>query len=138
MKTRGACYCGAIRYEAELDENRVGICHCRDCQIFSGSAFRMATRVEIEDFVIVSGTPKYFIKTAESGNRRRMAFCGDCGTHICSVPLDMSEPGGYVSLRVSSCEDFASMKPAAEIWCDSRVSWVAPVEGAVQFPKGPF
>ena len=60
MKTRGACYCGAIRYEAELDENRIGVCHCRDCQIFSGSAFRMATRVEFDDFTITGGTPKYF------------------------------------------------------------------------------
>ena len=137
MKTRGACYCGAIRYEAVLDENRIGICHCRDCQIFSGSAFRMATRVEIEDFAITGGTPKYFTKTADSGNRRRMAFCGDCGTHICSVPMNMDEPGAYVSLRVSSCDDFAKMKPAAEIWCDSRVSWVDPVDGALQFPKGP-
>ena len=137
MKTTGACHCGAIHFEAEVDENRISICHCRDCQILSGSAFRTAARVEPSKFVITRGTPKFYDKIADSGATRRMAFCGDCGTHICSLPMNMDEPGGYISLRVSSCEDFARMKPAAEIWCDSRVSWVAPDEGAAQFPKGP-
>jgi hypothetical protein len=32
--------------------------------------------------VLHSGTPKSYVKTAESGNKRRHAFCGDCGTPI--------------------------------------------------------
>ncbi|MFZ3035567.1 MAG: GFA family protein [Parvibaculum sp.] len=137
MNTRGACYCGAIKYEAEFDETRVAICHCRDCQIFSGSAFRIATRVGPAKFTITSGAPKFYDKITDSGATRRMAFCGDCGTHICSMPLDMTEPGSFISLRVSSSQDFAKMNPVAEIWCDSRVSWLDLVKGATQFPKQP-
>ena len=40
MDITGQCFCGAIQYEATVNEQMVGICHCRDCQIFSGSAFR--------------------------------------------------------------------------------------------------
>ena len=40
MKVDGACHCGHIRYEAEVDPAIVVICHCTDCQTLSGSAFR--------------------------------------------------------------------------------------------------
>ena len=31
MKVDGACHCGSIRYEAEVDPAKVIICHCTDC-----------------------------------------------------------------------------------------------------------
>ena len=37
MHITGACHYGAISYEAEIDPATVGLCHCTDCQIFSGS-----------------------------------------------------------------------------------------------------
>ena len=40
MKITGGCHCGAITYEAEVDAERVALCHCTDCQTLSGSAFR--------------------------------------------------------------------------------------------------
>lgn len=137
MKTKGACHCGAIHYEADFDETRISICHCRDCQILSGSAFRTAARVEPAKFSITKGTLKLYDKIADSGATRRMAFCDTCGTHICSLPTDPTEPGSFVSLRVASSEDFSKMKLTGEIWCDSRVSWLNPIVGAAQIPKQP-
>lgn len=40
MKIDGACHCGDIRFEAEVDPGKVLICHCSDCQTLSGSAYR--------------------------------------------------------------------------------------------------
>ena len=45
MKVDGACHCGELAYEAEIDPERIGVCHCVDCQILSayrctGSASR--------------------------------------------------------------------------------------------------
>jgi hypothetical protein len=36
MKVDGACHCGEIAYQAEVDPNTVGICHCTDCQTLAG------------------------------------------------------------------------------------------------------
>ena len=36
MHITGGCFCGEITYEADIDENAVGVCHCRDCQILAG------------------------------------------------------------------------------------------------------
>jgi hypothetical protein len=34
--------CGAIRYECSTEPLAMGICHCRDCQRATGSAFAAA------------------------------------------------------------------------------------------------
>jgi hypothetical protein len=133
----GGCFCGAIEYRATLDESMVGICHCRDCQIFSGSAFRMTGVVAPADFEFVKGTPKYFDKTAASGQVRRMAFCGECGTHLCSVPVDAKEAGSFVSLRLASAREFHQFKPAMELFCAARLPWLSAVDGTAQFPAMP-
>jgi hypothetical protein len=37
MKIDGRCHGGYITYEAEIDPEKVMICHCADCQDLSGS-----------------------------------------------------------------------------------------------------
>lgn len=131
MKVTGSCFCGVIEYEAELDPKGVGICHCRDCQIFSGSAFRTSGIVSPEKFRFTAGSPRLFEKTADSGAVRKMAFCGDCGTHLCSLPA--GDSGGFVSIRIASCRQFHLLKPGAEFFCNSRVPWLHGLEGTVAF-----
>ena len=35
----GGCLCGKVRYSAEAEPIFAGVCHCRNCQKESGSAF---------------------------------------------------------------------------------------------------
>lgn len=135
MDITGQCFCGAIHYEASVDPGRIGICHCRDCQIFSGSAFRTAAVVARGDLRFTRGTPRTFEKTSERGTVRDMAFCGVCGTHLCSLPP--GDEDGFVSLRIASSHQFDRLRPVIEIFCDARVAWLAPLEGTFQAPKMP-
>ena len=41
MKVEGQCHCGGIAYEADVTLGTIRICNCADCQMLSGSAFRM-------------------------------------------------------------------------------------------------
>ena len=77
MIVHGACQCGAVAYEAEVDPAKAVVCHCIDCQMLSGAPFRASVPAKIEDFRFTKGQPKTYVKTAESGNRRVQAFCGD-------------------------------------------------------------
>jgi hypothetical protein len=88
MKIDGACHCGSITYEAEADPEMTGICHCTDCQTLSGSAFRSVVPSRHGSFKLISGEPKIYVKTAESGIKRQQAFCPDCGTPIYSTTVD--------------------------------------------------
>ncbi|SRR5258708_2563202 len=90
MKIDGHCHCGQITFEAEVDPNAVLICHCTDCQTLTGSAYRAVISAPAAHFVLRTGLPKSYVKTAESGNKRRHAFCGNCGTPIYACAVDKS------------------------------------------------
>jgi hypothetical protein len=41
MHIDGQCHCGRVTYQAEIDPERVSICHCTDCQALTGSPYRV-------------------------------------------------------------------------------------------------
>jgi len=88
MSMTGQCLCGAVKYKCSADPVISGNCHCRDCQILSGGAFRWGVLVRGEDFRLLSGQPKIFVKTAANGNRRALAFCGECGSPLYGAAAD--------------------------------------------------
>src|SRR5262249_44555415 len=96
MHVDGQCLCGALEYEAEVDPATAHICHCTDCQTLSGSAFRTTVYVT-GGFRFLKGEPRTYVKIADSGNRRVLAFCPTCGTSVYSRPEDGKE--GYFGLR---------------------------------------
>jgi len=137
MHINGSCFCGAIEYKAEIDEDRIGLCHCRDCQIMSGRPFRMSSGTDPSKVQITKGTPAHFEKTADSGFVRRMSFCDKCGTHLFAEPLDKGEDGAFTSVRLATCDQFSQLKPIAELYCNSKVPWLPEFGGTLKFPKMP-
>jgi hypothetical protein len=123
MKVEGRCHCGAINYEAEIDPEAVRICHCTDCQTLTGSAYRVNVQTPSASFVLRSGQPKIYIKTAESGNRRAHAFCPDCGTPIYAAAEGPSPPN--FALRVGTLKQRRELKPTRQIWSRSQLPWAA-------------
>jgi hypothetical protein len=120
MKVHGACHCGTIAYEAEVDPTRVTVCHCRDCQVLSGAAFRASVPAAIQDFCLLRGAPKRYIKTAESGNRRVQVFCGDCGTPLYAAD---AEGAKNYNLRVGPFAERGALPPQRQIWCEATLAW---------------
>jgi hypothetical protein len=120
MKVEGACYCGAIAYEAEVDPATVGLCHCTDCQELTGSPYRVSVPAPAATFKMLRGEPKTFIKTAESGNKRRHAFCGNCGSPVYAAAPE--NPTSY-TLRVGNMRQRANLAPQRQIWCRSALPW---------------
>ncbi len=120
MIVHGACHCGAIAYEAEVDPARAVICHCIDCQTLSGAAFRASVPARVEDFRLLKGAPRTYVKTAESGNRRIQAFCGDCGSPFYSAD---AEGAKTYNLRIGVMAERAALPPQREIWCESALPW---------------
>lgn len=133
MEINGGCFCGQITYRAQLDPSRVLLCHCRDCQIFAGTAYRMSGIVKPADFSITSGEPRIFEKRAESGAVRLMAFCAACGTHLCSLPADPANATAFVSIRIGTSQQFHELQPATEIFTASRVPWLQTNTGCAEF-----
>jgi hypothetical protein len=130
MHIDGACHCGAITFNAEIDPSRVMVCHCTDCQVLSGAPFRAVVVAPIGKFA-VRGTPKSYIKVAQSGNRRAQMFCGECGT-----PLFATAPENATSvvIRLGCVTQRAELRPSAQIWQHSALPWLS---GLTSIPGSP-
>jgi hypothetical protein len=120
MKIDGHCHCGQIAFEAEIDSAAINICHCADCQRLSGSAFRANVSAPAESFKL-TGNPKTYLKTAESGNVRLHAFCGNCGTPVYACAP--ANPPSY-TLRIGTITQRAAFSPRRQIWRGSALSWI--------------
>ena len=127
MKVQGRCHCGEITYEAEVEPGSVNVCHCRDCQLLSGTAFRAGVPAPAEHFRILTGNPREYIKVADSGARRLHTFCGTCGSPVYSSAEH--NPKSY-TLRLGALNDANALgRPARQIWTKRRLSWIPRIEG---------
>ena len=132
MKIDGACHCGKITYEAEIDPEKVGICHCTDCQTTSGTAYRTNVPTERNTFRLLTGEPRIYDKTADSDNRRAHVFCADCGTPLFSTGETNRESYG---LRVGSIRQRSQLRPRAQGWCRSAQPWAMDISALPQYPQ---
>jgi len=133
VKIDGGCHCGAISYEAEIDPGKVAICHCTDCQTLSGSAFRTIVPVPDAAFDLLSGDPKIYIKTAESGAKRIQSFCPDCGTPIYSTSV--GDGPKDLSLRLGTVRQRNDLPPKTQIWFRSAQPWLSDLGGIPRTEK---
>ena len=133
MKVDGRCHCGAITFEAEIDPARITICHCTDCQMLTGTAFRTTVPAPAATFVLRSGTPKTYLKTtANSGTPRLHAFCGNCGTPLYATAVQNATTYG---LRIGTLTQREQLRPARQIWSRSALPWSRNLEGIPASPR---
>ncbi len=126
MKIDGACHCGAITCEAEVRPELAVICHCTDCQTFSGAPYRVSVPVTAAHFTL-RGTPKTYVKIGGSGAKRVLAFCGDCGTALYSTTTDAA-PERY-NLRTGWIRQRAQLPPQMQGFCRSAMPWAWDIGG---------
>lgn len=127
MDIDGNCHCGRITFEAKVDPAKVRMCHCTDCQTLSGSPFRVMVRAKAEDFRLLTGAPKIYLKTAENGRQRQQAFCGECGTPIYATSVD--DVPDFYGIRIGSVRQRDQLIPKRQIWHCSAQSWLGEIEG---------
>ena len=135
MLINGQCHCGKIEFEGTVDEANVMVCHCVDCLVFSGKTLtEPVVFCKGQDFIIKGkGRAKEYIKTtAESGNKRIQAFCGECGSQLYGCDLDRS---GY-NVRIGCLDQRDSLSPVKHIFVTSAQKWVNNLDGCPWFKRG--
>lgn len=123
MRIDGSCHCGNITYEAEIDPDKVLICHCTDCQTLSGSAFRTVALTREDAFKLLSGELTTYVKTGESGTKRSQTFCPVCGTPIYSSTI-IGGPKVHC-IRVGTARQRDQLVPSWQLWGRSSQRWLS-------------
>jgi hypothetical protein len=135
MKVTGSCHCGFITVEAEADPEKVGICHCTDCQSGTGSAFRVSVPISGATLKM-TGEPTAYVKTtADSGNPRVQAFCPKCGSPIYSTTPGEGRQAFYM-LRVGILDQRDQLAPKVQNWARSARPWVGGIGALPRNEKG--
>ena len=119
------CRCGAVELECEGEPVRISVCHCRNCQRRSGSAFSAQVRFP-DDRLRISGETRAWTTVGDSGNSATFNFCPSCGTETHYV-IDALPGLTAVPMGIFDTPDFA---PEFSVWESRKHPWVT-VEAAV-------
>lgn len=130
----GRCQCGEVRYESAGEPLVLYVCHCRDCQRQSASAFGMSLEVPRAGLRVTNSAPHYWTRGADSGRRLRCAFCPTCGTRLWHEPEEASDT---VTIKAGSLDEPVDVSTAIHIWTSRKLPGMAIPNGARQFPEEP-
>jgi hypothetical protein len=110
----GGCLCGDVRYSASGEPAVTSICHCRDCQRRTGSAFVEVVAVPKEAFS-VQGRLQTFTNTGDSGRKLDRKFCPRCGS---AVFVEAEGFPGMALIMGGTLNDTSWPKPTMALFCD--------------------
>jgi hypothetical protein len=99
----------------------VHCCHCRDCQLQTGSAFVINALIETDRITLLSGDLDPVAMPTESGRPHDVYRCRVCQTAV------WSDYGGRPALRfvrVGTLDDPAALPPDVHIFTRSKLPWI--------------
>ncbi len=101
----------------------------------SGAPLRAVIITRPGTFVLLSGKPTEYRKTADSGNVRLQGFCPRCGTALYATSAG-DEPKAY-NVRVGSLRQRNELVPRRQIFVRSRQPWVDDLSSMRKFDGMP-
>jgi hypothetical protein len=114
----GGCACGAVRYRLESTPFDAGWCHCRTCQLNSGSPAMVFASVPTGHLVWTKGADR--VKSFTSSSFGHRSFCGDCGTPFL---MEVDHQPETVDFSVATLDDPGAVAPGYHIFVASRIAW---------------
>jgi hypothetical protein len=129
----GGCLCGAVRYRVTAEPVRASICHCRNCQRRTGSAFGIGAYFREADVEIHGELKTYEYRSDESGRWLRTQFCPNCGN---TVTWTAEALAGIRAIAGGSFDDPDWLNIDRHGWTRSKQKWFTCPPEAQVFEKG--
>jgi hypothetical protein len=124
---RGACLCGAVRFEITPPTRFCGNCHCTMCRRAHAAPLVTWSGVPDGQFQITAGEELLACYASSPEATRR--FCSVCGTPLL---FKSTRWPGEVHVATGSLIDPPDRKPQAHVNYSDRVTWYDP---EAQLPK---
>ncbi len=121
MGLGGGCMCGAVRYELASDPFDCGWCHCRTCQLTSGSPAMPFASVPVRDLEWTRGADK--VRSVASSSFGHRSFCGTCGTPFL---MKVDHQPQTLDFSVATLDQPDAVAPGFHIFWSSKVAWFEP------------
>lgn len=112
---RGACLCGAVRFEADPAKAEAHACHCEMCRRWTGAAF-FSVEVAPEALRFDEPAP---IATRQTSDWAERGWCAGCGSHL-FYRLTAGPRADWVHLSLGLLDDPSTVPFGGEIYIDSK------------------
>lgn len=134
-KHEGGCLCGGVRYAFEAEPLLTAVCHCRNCQKQSGSAFSLIVALPAEALRLSGETLAVYQDVGQdSGQPVQRYFCRACGSPIKS---EGALAPGLVFVKAGTLDDTTWLAPSMAMWCDSSQPWLHLEPALSACPRNP-
>ena len=131
----GGCLCGEARYLVSGYPEPRGVCHCRYCQLRTGSAFAVLAYFKPENFSLKSGQLTHYRFTSESDKQWDINFCSKCGT---TVYYQLEAWGDLIGIDSGTFDPPSFFFDiAGEVFTDSRAHFLGDIKADRHFEKFP-
>ena len=120
MPITGGCLCGAIRYEASEAPSKIGTCHCRMCQRWSGGPFTVDARFPSAALRFTQGEPKIYRSSAIM----ERAFCSNCGSSLTYRYLLPEMRSDVVWIKTGTLDHPEPLSPQYHYGVESQMPWL--------------
>jgi len=128
MDWTGGCLCGAVRYRLASEPFDAGWCHCRTCQLNSGSPAMAFASVAVDEWRIDQGEPRR-VKSSAFGHR---LSCPNCGTPLA---LRVDHQPETVDFSIATLDDPGRIAPGFHIFWASKVPWFEPGDDLPRYDR---
>ena len=123
---KGGCQCGEVRYESVGTPLALYVCHCRECQKQSASAFGLTLDVPRAGLRLIQGNPQYWNRSTDSGGTLRCAFCPTCGSRVWHESEPVSDT---ISIKAGSLDEPIDVSKAIHVWVTRKLPGILIPEG---------
>ena len=122
--------CGKVRYRLSSAPFDAGWCHCRTCQLSSGSPAMVFASVPAGDLVWTEG--EEHVRSVKSSSFGHRLFCGQCGTPFL---MRVDHQPETVDFSVATLDDPDTVAPGFHIFWGSKIAWFEPADDLPRHEK---
>ena len=115
----GSCFCGAVRFSAQLPSLFCGHCHCSMCRRSHGAGYVTWFAVPRDQLLFESGEADLVrFRSSDHGTR---SFCKRCGS---SLFCESSHYPDIVDIVLANMHGPIDRQPECHVYFDDRADWV--------------
>jgi hypothetical protein len=128
----GQCLCGNVKYSLANKFNAFYLCHCKQCQQLTGSAFASNVFTSPDNIDWLEGEG-HISKYEHSEREFSKSFCSNCGS---ALPF-VNQSGKSLIVPAGSLDGPPSIDPQANIFHAESASWLSKGLDAKEFDDFP-
>ncbi|MGH6892764.1 MAG: GFA family protein [Dongiaceae bacterium] len=121
MTHMAACSCAQLSITVSGKPKEVLLCHCLECQKYTGSAFGVSTYWPKSSVQSIGGESRKFRRISDAGRWIDRHFCPTCGNTVYwYVEFDLDAIG----IPIGNFANPLALMPDASYWNRSRHIWL--------------